>query len=107
MMLEEYDDSIGIDWSWLSLDGSMVKAPLGGEDTGPNPTDREKGTKRSLLGDANEIPLALAVAGANVHDMVLVPETLDNIMAFRPIPTPENEQNLCMDKGYDYTKTNC
>lgn len=42
MMLEEYDDSICIDWSWLSLDGSMVKAPLGGEDTGPNPTDREK-----------------------------------------------------------------
>lgn len=42
MMLEEYDDSINIDWSWLSLDGSMVKAPLGGEDTEPNPTDREK-----------------------------------------------------------------
>ena len=41
-MLEEYDDSIGIDWSWLSLDGSMVKAPLGGDDTGPNPTDRGK-----------------------------------------------------------------
>jgi transposase len=42
MILEEYDDSIGIDWSWLSMDGSMVKSPLGGEDTGPNPTDRGK-----------------------------------------------------------------
>lgn len=42
MMLDEYDASIGIDWSWLSLDGSMVKAPLGGEDTGANPTDRGK-----------------------------------------------------------------
>ena len=42
LMLEEYDDSIGIDWSWLSLDGSIVKSPLGGEDTGPNPTDRGK-----------------------------------------------------------------
>lgn len=39
--------------------------------------------------------------------MVLVPETLDNIVTFRPIPTPENAQNLCMDKGYDYAKTNC
>lgn len=38
--------------------------------------------------------------------MVLVSETLDNIVAFRPIPTPECEQNLCMDKGYDYSKTN-
>ncbi len=42
MMLEEYDDTIGIDWSWLSMDGSMVKSPLGREDTGPNPTDRGK-----------------------------------------------------------------
>ncbi len=42
MMLDEYDDSIGIDWSWLSIDGSMVKSPLGGEGTGPNPTDRGK-----------------------------------------------------------------
>lgn len=30
-LLQEYDDQIGIDWSWLSLDGSMVKSPLGGE----------------------------------------------------------------------------
>jgi putative transposase len=42
MLLEEYDDDIGIDWDWLSMDGSMVKAPLGGEGTGPNPTDRGK-----------------------------------------------------------------
>jgi transposase len=42
MLLSEYDDEVGIDWSWLSLDGSMVKAPLGGDDTGPNPTDRGK-----------------------------------------------------------------
>lgn len=37
---------------------------------------------------------------------MLVSDTLDNIMAFRPIPTSDNEQNLCMDKGYDYTQTN-
>jgi len=78
----------------------------GGHRTEPDRPGK-KGTKRSLHGDANRIPLALTVAGANVHDMVLVPETLDNIMAFRPMPTPENEQNLYMDKGYDYTKTNC
>jgi len=45
-----YDDWKGIDWSWLSLDGCMTKAPLGGEKTGKNPTDRaKKGVKRSLL----------------------------------------------------------
>ena len=28
--LLEYDDLKGIDWAWLSMDGSMTKAPLGG-----------------------------------------------------------------------------
>jgi len=29
--LMAYDDLEGIDWSWLSMDGCMTKAPLGGE----------------------------------------------------------------------------
>jgi transposase len=29
--LLEYDELKGIDWSWLSLDGAMTKAPLSGE----------------------------------------------------------------------------
>lgn len=37
-----YDDKIGIEWEWLALDGALGKAPLGGEETGPNPTDRAK-----------------------------------------------------------------
>jgi transposase len=37
-----YDESQGIEWGWLSCDGLMGKAPLGGEATGPNPTDRAK-----------------------------------------------------------------
>lgn len=31
LALEEYDAVKGIDWQWQSLDGSMTKAPLGGE----------------------------------------------------------------------------
>ena len=31
LALEEYDELKGIDWQWQSLDGSMTKAPLGGE----------------------------------------------------------------------------
>lgn len=41
--LLDYDEQIGIDWSWLAVDGAMTKAPLGGPRTGPNPTDRAKG----------------------------------------------------------------
>jgi putative transposase len=40
--LLEYDEQVGIDWSFLSADGAMTKAPLGGRKTGPNPTDRAK-----------------------------------------------------------------
>lgn len=37
-----YDERKGIGWKWQSLDGSLTKAPLGGEKTGANPTDRAK-----------------------------------------------------------------
>ena len=37
-----HDELKGIEWEWLSCDGAMGKAPLGVEETGPNPTDRAK-----------------------------------------------------------------
>lgn len=101
--LLKYDQRIGLDWEWQAMDGAMTKAPLAGEDTGPNPTDRAKsGTKRSLLTEGHGIPIAVAVAGANRTDMKMVKATLDNIAVDRPTPTPEKPQNMCMDKGYDY-----
>lgn len=35
--LMEYDEVKGIDWDWLSADGAMTKAPLGGEKSRPEP----------------------------------------------------------------------
>lgn len=29
--VEHFDETIGIDWNWLSMDGAMTKAPLAGE----------------------------------------------------------------------------
>jgi putative transposase len=101
--LMAYDDLEGIDWSWLSMDGCMTKAPLGGQETGKNPTDRaKKGTKRSLLVEAEGIPVGLAVDGANRNDMKLVGETLDSIPVERPQPDDRHPQGLCLDKGYDF-----
>ncbi len=95
-----YDELKGIQWNWLSGDGAMTKAPLGGEKTGPNPTDRVKtGTKRSLLTDAKGVPLAVATAGANCNDHKLVLETLENIEAERPQLGLGRAQHLCLDKG--------
>ena len=35
-----------------------------------------------------------------MHDIKLLEETLDSIVIFRPLPSPENPQNLCLDAGY-------
>ena len=85
--LERYDEVKGLDWSWLSWDGAMTKSPLGGEKTGANPTDRGKsGVKRSLLTEAQGIPVGLAVDRANRHDMKLVRATVDTSPRHAPRP---------------------
>ncbi len=74
---------------------------FGGGKVGPNPTDRAKpGTKRSLLTEADGGPLAVVVAGANMHDCKLLEATLAAVIVNRPKPQ-KVEQNLCLDKGYD------
>ena len=76
-----------------------------GKKTGPNPTDRAKGgTKRSLLTEANGVPLAVAVDGANRNDFKLARETLEGLMVERPRPTRAAPQGICLDKGYDYAE---
>jgi putative transposase len=72
-----------------------------GEKTGPNPTDRAKrGVKRSLLTEAQGIPVGLAIAGANRHDSQLVRPTLESVPIRRPKPTHRKPQHLFLDKGY-------
>ena len=101
--LDEFDELVGIDWEWQSMDGVMTKAPFGGAATGANPTDRGKrGTKRSTLCEGHGLPLAIEVAGANVPDMKLAAPTLDALVVERPEPTADEPQHLCLDAGYDY-----
>jgi transposase len=35
--LGDYEEFVGVDWSFLSMDGAMSKAPLGGEKNRPQP----------------------------------------------------------------------
>ena len=52
VLLTELDEAGQIDWSRAALDAAFAKAPLGGADTGPNPTDRSKsGSKHHILVD--------------------------------------------------------
>jgi putative transposase len=98
--LTEYDEVKGIAWKWQAADGTMTKAPLGGQTTGPNPTDRGKsGTKRSLLVDERGVPLAIEASGANTPDSKLLAPMLAGV----PIEKPDSQttlQHLCLDKGY-------
>ncbi len=98
--LNEYDEFKGLQWKWQAADGAMTKAPLGGEKTGKNPTDRGKaGTKRSLLVNEQGLPLGIVVSGANTPDGKLLAPTLLAIAIERPDPD-EVEQHLSLDKGY-------
>ena len=70
---------------------------------GPNPTDRAKsGVKRSLLTEADGVPIGLAVDGANRNDFKMMKATLESIPVQRAKPTRKRPQGLCLDKGYDY-----
>ncbi len=102
--LLEYDEVVGLRWTWQSMDGAMTKAPLGREATGPDPTDRAKrGVKRSLLADGAGIPIGLAIGPAigpaNRNDHKLMQETLDSRPVLLP---PSRSQHMCLDTGYDY-----
>ena len=102
--LNEYDELKGLDWEWLAMDGAMTKAPLGGGKTGPNPTDRGKrGVKRSLLTEAEGIPVGIAVEGANRNDMKMVKDTLQSVPESVELKRcrTNGKQGMCMDKGYD------
>src|SRR5215469_2892859 len=82
--VEQFDELCGIDWDWLSMDGVMTKAPLGGEKTGPNPTDRGKsGVKRSVLTEGHGIPIAVEIEGANRHVMIQDRATTESLIIGR------------------------
>jgi putative transposase len=97
-----YDRRRHISWRWQTLDATIIKAPLGGEKTGKNPTDRGKlGTKRSVMTDGRGVPLAIVIGGANQHDVKLTAPTLAGIVVPRPQPDPHRPQHMHADKGYD------
>lgn len=94
-----YDRIIVLDLSETALDGSLHKAPMGGEGTGPNPTDRAKsGWKWSVATDRWGIPVGWTTDGANRHDSVLFEPTLETVAARGLIADIET---LHLDRGYD------
>lgn len=55
-----------------------------------------------MLTEGHGVPIGVAIDGANRHDMKLVRDTIESIVVERPEPSAEQEQGMCLDKGYDY-----
>lgn len=101
--LAGYDRIIGLDLTDVAVDGSLHKAPCGGEGTGPNPTDRGKsGWKWSVATDRAGIPIGWTTEGAHRNDSILLEPTLQSV-AKRGLLI--DIETLHLDRGYDSTLT--
>lgn len=104
LLLAELNGADQIDWERALIDASFAKAPEGGEDTGPNPTDRGKsGSKHHVITDAQGIPSSATVTAANVNEVTQVLQVLDEIppVGGKPGPKRQKPERLQGDRGYD------
>jgi hypothetical protein len=94
-----FDRIIGLDLDDVALDGSLHKAPYGGEGTGPSPVDRGKcGWKWSVASEQHGVPIGWTIDGANRHDVRMLEPTLDDIKANGYF---DDIAMLHLDRGYD------
>jgi transposase len=104
-MLREADK---LDLDLAAIDSVIVRAFGGGDDTGPNPTDRGKpGSKHTLMVDRHGVPLAVRTVGANVSDQTQIIPLVAGFPAVggkpgRPKTKPDT---VVADRGYDSEST--
>lgn len=94
----------GLDLNLAVVDSTLVPAPGGGDDTGPNPTDRGKtGSKHTLMVDGNGVPLALRTTGANASDQKQMEPIIHEFPRVRGKPgRPRTRPDAVFaDRGYD------
>jgi transposase len=97
-----------LDPDLVIVDGVIVRAFGGGEETGPSPVDRRKpGTKHTLLVDRHGVPLAIHSAGANASDhKQIIPLVLDfPQVGGKPGRPKQLPDELYADTGYDNDST--
>ena len=95
-----FDRIVGLDLREVSLDGSLHKAPYGGEGTGPNPTDRAKlGWKWSVASERHGVPIGWVIEGANRNDVRMLVPTIE---AIADAGLLADIDTLHLDRGSDY-----
>ena len=96
--LRIYSKTKRIRWKYQAIDSTIIKAYRGGDEIGPNSTDRGRnGSKIHTLTDKNGVPLAFMVTGANYHDSRSVPILLRKYRLRRP----RYQQHMNLDSAYD------
>lgn len=84
ILLAESNGADRIDWPRALIDSASIRAPCGGQDTGPDPTGRRNsGGKHQVLTDAQGIPWAMTLTGANRHDVTQLSPLVDAVPAVR------------------------
>ncbi len=95
-----FDRISGLDLTEVSVDGSLHKAPYGGEGTGPNPTDRGKlGWKWSVAAERHGVPIGWTIYGANRNDVRMLIPTIEAVAEAGLLVDIDT---LHLDRGYDY-----
>jgi transposase len=103
-LLDHLQGADKVDWSRAAVDSSFARARGGGEETGPNPTDRgKKGTKHHAVVDARGVPLAATATAANTPDVQVLLEAVDQVPDVRGKPgRPRRRPDaLYGDRAYD------
>ena len=104
VLLAELRAADQIDWEPALIDASFAKAPGGGEETGPNPTDRgTSGSKHHVMTDAQGVPLSATVMAANVPEVAQVFPVLTDLppVGGKPGPKRQKPERLQGDRGSD------
>jgi transposase len=103
VLLDQLEDADKIDWARAAVDSTFARAFGGVAGSGKNPTDRGRpGVKQHLLVDAQGIPLAGDVTGANVPEVKELLPLVDQVGPTDEAGKPERlPEELYGDRAYD------
>jgi transposase len=104
VMLAELNEADKIDWSRAAVDSGSVRAVGGGEETGPNPTDRRKlGSKHHVVTEGQGLPLQVELSAVNTPDIAMLFPLLTSIPPVRGKPGHPRSRpdELYADRAYD------
>lgn len=104
ILLDHLREADKLDFSRAAIDSASVRAFGGGENTGPNPTDRRKpGSKHHVVTEASGVPLNIRTTGANRHDSTQLMPLIDTIpaVAGKPGHPRKRPDEVYGDRAYD------